>query len=712
MRSFRPPTFTREGISLLVFGLILVPAVFGGIILDLMTRQDDIANNARSELAAGMVESVLRAQANLLLHYAVSDQMYEKAVLAQDQAWFDVTAGRLSGINSRLNASLVIDENMRPVLGSWYQRDWLWDPEMLFPDHFRPLFQEAVMHRDRGYAAGYMSLRGALVAVAIGRIQKVGERTDLARAVPPRYLVFAHILDMGSIVDLRETMSWPDMTLSTLSHNGPEHEVRASDGHLVGYVGWTRPRLALDALHMRLPVLVAGLSITSIASLGLYLRMRRVYQKLQGAELVARNLAHRDHLTGLPNLRALHCEMDEMLRKGMEIHLLQLDFDGFKEVNDRLGHRLSDLLLIEMSKRMRKNLPKTAILAHYADDEFSIVLRGSRQEAMELAYDMIMAISSPYEAPGQIISMSASIGVAGSEPGMSADELLRRADLAQRSARLEHPGLARQYDEALDARRRQQRATADDIRDGLPRGEFHVAYQPIISARDHRAVGVEALARWNHPHRGAVSPCEFIPIAEQSRLVLRLGEFILRTACQTLAESGEGLYLSANLSPVQMLDDRIVETIAAILEETGFPARRLELEVTEGYLIEQEERAVDVLTRLRALGIRISLDDFGSGYASIGYLRKLPLDKVKIDRSLILPIETNPKAREVVAAVVALCRSLDLGITAEGVETEGQVAILSEIGCDRFQGYLFGRPVSTLPVRGAGTDLPDRAAAS
>lgn len=207
------------------------------------------------------------------------------------------------------------------------------------------------------------------------------------------------------------------------------------------------------------------------------------------------------------------------------------------------------------------------------------------------------------------------------------------------------------------------------------------------------------MLRWNQPERGPLSPAVFIPVAESSRFIVELGEFVLREACARVAATS-GLQLSVNLSSVQLLDDRLVARIERVLAETGLAPGRLELEVTEGYLIEQEDSAAGMLARLREVGMRISLDDFGSGFASLGYLRRFPLDKVKIDRSFVAPLERDPRAQRIAAAVVALCRAFDIPITAEGVETEGQASFLRAAGCDCFQGFLFGRPMAELPEMG------------
>jgi diguanylate cyclase (GGDEF)-like protein len=442
-----------------------------------------------------------------------------------------------------------------------------------------------------------------------------------------------------------------------------------------------------------LPFTLAAFGFTVLSALGFCWRIWQVNRRLRAARADALKLADCDPLTGIANRRVLQRSAEAALALGAPCQMLMIDFDGFKEVNDRLGHTVGDALLVEMSARMQRLCPEGALLARQGGDEFAVLRPGTSDGVAEFGQDLIFAISAPFQIQNQnqTISISASVGVAGIEPGMSAEELLHRADVAMYEAKAHKPGAVHFYHDCLDVHTRDSVQLDRDMRNGLGAGEFWVAYQPIYSVKERRIVGVEALARWTHPTRGPIGPHIFIPVAEQSLFIGTLGEFILREACTAFASVPE-IKVSVNLSPVQLLDDRLVERIAGLLEETGLPASRLELEVTEGYLIEQEDRAAEVMNRLRALGLRISLDDFGCGYASVGYLRRFPLDKVKIDRSFIDTIDTDEQARRVVAAIIALCGAFGIPITAEGVETTAQADLLRDMGCDLLQGYLIGRP--------------------
>ena len=562
------------------------------------------------------------------------------------------------------------------------------------------MFRDLVAASTSRTLGSFARIDGKLAYIAMSEVGAL-DRTVGKVAEYRNFMLFVYFFDEQQVASLRDSVDWADLDISLVPPRGPRLPIASSGGAHVAYLTWDFPRHGQRALGEAAPAMGGAFFLSGLSAIGLAFRVSRTNRRLERARQDALDLAHRDPLTGLLNRRALEDEAKRLLAGGGNVHALMIDFDGFKEINDAFGHRHGDALLIEMSRRMQAHLPDGAVLARQGGDEFAVLHATSEAEAMEMGYDLVMVISAPFETNGQVSSISASIGVAGAGPGMTADELLRRADAAMYAAKTERAGQARLYQDALDAQRRLERQLDADMRGGLERGEFWVAYQPILSGRTGEVVAVEALARWRHAARGEIVPGVFIPIAERSRFIIELGSFVLRTACRRLAADGGDIALSVNLSPAQMLDDSIVEQVAAVLVETGLAPHRLELEVTEGYLIEQEERAVRLLSRLRALGVRISLDDFGSGYASVGYLTKFPLDKVKIDRSFVTPTDNDAKARDVLAAMVALCRAFEMAVTAEGVETETQSAFLRKIGCDRLQGYLFGKPHVDLPANPA-----------
>ncbi len=375
--------------------------------------------------------------------------------------------------------------------------------------------------------------------------------------------------------------------------------------------------------------------------------------------------------------------------------MLCLDLDRFKPVNDLLGHAAGDALLIAVSLRLAALLRQSDTLARVGGDEFVIVMPDAADLAScrSLAKRIVQGMVEPFRLGDQQVVIGVSIGIAlYPQDGETADELLRCADIAMYRSKEEGRGTYRLFESKMDAELQYRRALECDLRSAIEDKDFEMYYQPLVSCETGKIEGYEALLRWPHPTRGFVSPAEFIPVAEESGLILPLGQWALNTAC-TAAVGWDGpMRVAVNLSPAQFKQTDLVERIMSTLEQTGLPPTRLEVEVTEGVLIDEPERAVAILSRLRAAGVRVSLDDFGTGYSSLSYLRQFPLDKIKIDRSFISDLGVDDKSASIVRAVVALAHSLGLSVTAEGVESRGQLDLLQEQLCNQVQGFLLGKP--------------------
>ena len=397
--------------------------------------------------------------------------------------------------------------------------------------------------------------------------------------------------------------------------------------------------------------------------------------------------------------------------------MLCLDLDRFKEVNDTLGHGSGDRLLEQVAERLRQSVRETDTVARLGGDEFAVVQVGVEQpeSAEALCRRLIDAVSAPYVLEGHEVTVGVSIGVALSPAdGEASEVLLKHADIALYRAKTDGRGTFRFFAAGMDAALQARKAMEQDLRHALARNELEVHYQPLVDLQGRRMAGVEALIRWRHPVRGWVSPSEFIPVAEATGVIMPLGEWVLRTAC-TQAAWWPDLYLSVNLSPVQFRHSDLAGMVTAVLQETGLEPSRLELEITEGVLLQETEAALSTLHQLKALGVRIAMDDFGTGYSSLGYLRSFPFDKIKIDQSFVSAIEHDGNAAAIVRAVLGLGKSLGMLTTAEGVETSQQLAFLETEACDQVQGYYLGRPQSASEISRRRTEgLPptrhDRAA--
>jgi diguanylate cyclase (GGDEF)-like protein/PAS domain S-box-containing protein len=412
------------------------------------------------------------------------------------------------------------------------------------------------------------------------------------------------------------------------------------------------------------------------------------------------HMAHHDALTGLANRVLFLKSVDEALarlrRFDETFNIVVLDLDQFKAVNDTLGHPVGDMLLKEAAVRLRACTRETDIVARLGGDEFAILQRtdgDQGNQARTLSERLLEAIQQPFDHEGTKLVVGTSIGVAlAPQDGNSADHLLKNADLALYRAKSEGRNRWRLFDTQMEAEARARHALEGDLRNAIWRDEFEIYYQTLVCSATRDTCGVEALVRWRHPARGLLAPDSFIPLAEETGLIVPLGEWILRRACLDAVAWPAHVKLAVNLSATQLSSPGLERIIAAILDQTGLPPARLELEITESVLLENDEVNLAVLHALRGLGVAVVLDDFGTGYSSLSYLQRFPFDKLKIDRSFVRDLTSRSDSAAIVCAVTSLGKSLNILTTAEGIETEEQFSLLRATGVDQMQGYLFSRP--------------------
>jgi diguanylate cyclase (GGDEF)-like protein len=432
--------------------------------------------------------------------------------------------------------------------------------------------------------------------------------------------------------------------------------------------------------------------------------------KRHQAEAHVARLASQDPLTGLLNRRAFGAMLEDALPAAPEtpleaaeslLALLFLDLDRFKVINDALGHRTGDLVLQRVAERLKAAVEPGVLLARLGGDEFAIAvpMPRTRAEIAALAAGLLDAVSPPFEIDGYQVRTGASIGIAvGPADGTTVDDLLKAADLALFAVKAENRGGTKFYDQTMSAELSERREIECDLRAALERGELELHYQPIISLADNCISGFEALARWHHPAKGMIPPSLFIPIAEDSGLILPIGEWALATACREAARWPGDLKVAVNLSPVQLVIPDLADRVARLLDDTGLAPHRLEIEITEQIVLSDSEVTMTTLRRLKELGIRIAMDDFGTGYSSLSYLRTFPFDKVKIDRSFVADLKLGADHVVIVQAVVSIARALGITTTAEGIEAEHQRDFLKALGCDEAQGYFFARPMPAAAI--------------
>jgi diguanylate cyclase (GGDEF)-like protein len=453
-----------------------------------------------------------------------------------------------------------------------------------------------------------------------------------------------------------------------------------------------RERLALDG-GLRVEAALAPLS-----SGGFALTFYDVTEHVRSAAL-----ARLEPLTGLCNRAELHERLGASLaaakRAGAPLAVLLLDLDRFKAVNDTLGHPVGDALLRKVAERLRNAARQEDVIARLGGDEFAFLQIGragadQSRAAEALARRLVDLVGRTYVVDGQMLNVGASVGIAlYPADGRGADDLLKHADLALYRAKADGRGTFRFFEPAMNAAVQARRSLEIDLRRALALKQFTLAFQPQISLETGAVSGFEALLRWHHPERGPISPAAFIPLAEEIGVIVSIGEWALRTACREAASWAQPASIAVNLSPVQFRGGKLVETVMLVLVQTGLDPARLELEITEGALIDDTDGVLSVLNGLRALGVRISMDDFGTGYSSLSYLQKFPFDKIKIDQSFVRGMAGSSECGAIVRAIARLGASLGMRTTAEGVETADQLDAIRAEGCSEVQGHLTGRPM-------------------
>ncbi len=411
------------------------------------------------------------------------------------------------------------------------------------------------------------------------------------------------------------------------------------------------------------------------------------------------HMALHDTLTGLPNRALLNESLEHALtrtKRGDIVAAQILDLDHFKHVNDTLGHSVGDKLLQMASLRLQALVRETDTIARMGGDEFAIVQVALAQieDASALAQRVIAAISEPYDIDGHMVVIGTSIGIAvAPTDGTNADQLMKNADLALYRAKADGRATLRFFEPGMDAQVQERRELERDLRKALASGEFELHYQPIVDLNSDRINAFEALIRWRHPAKGTVPPAKFIPLAEETGLIVPIGEWVIKQACATAKRWPDDIKVAVNLSPAQLRNSGLLQVIVNAIAATGLAAKRLELEITESVLLQDSEATLRTLYQLRELGVQIAMDDFGTGYSSLSHLQRFPFDKIKIDRSFVSNITDNASSMNIVRAVAALAGSLGVAATAEGVESREQLDAIRSEGCTEMQGFLLSKPI-------------------
>lgn len=677
------------------------------------TYEVDRASDERQRSLVVLVLSQLRASiAHDQEGVAVWDDAV-RAVKARDVDWIDVNLGTWMNTYFGHDGAYVLDPQNSPL--------YAFPPVEPHASHFQqlmartaPLARELRERLRTGDTTGLsdrvLTLGVADFVVVAGRPAVlsvkpiVSDTGEIAQAPGDEYIhVAVRYLDETFINDLKRDYLLDELRFSWLNDVGSSEvssPLTSGRGEVVGYFIWQPYRPGTTMLARVAPMMALVFLVTTTIMTLLVLALRRRSLKLGQSEATVRHLAHHDQLTDLPNRGLFNDRLDRALQtldqSGEQIAVLYLDLDRFKQVNDTFGHPSGDELLREFAQRLRSLVGDRDTIARIGGDEFTILLRdiGSRERVEDLCRRIIEMIRHPYHIAGTQVFIGVSIGVAlAPSDGVDRVELTRRADVAlyhcKRGGRSEYAVYASQMDASTIARRDLER----DLRSAIDSGDqIFVHYQPLYSTTAGRITGVEALVRWRHPERDWVSPDVFVPLAEESGLIGRLGAMVLREACETAAAWPIDT-LAVNVSAIELRNPTYSMQVANVLLATGFNPRKLELEVTESALAEKESGRDRNIAALRELGVRFALDDFGTGFSSLGRLHELEVDRIKIDRSFVHGFGKANGDEAIVQAIVDLARATGLKTTAEGVETALQSDYLKHIGCDELQGFLLSRPL-------------------
>jgi diguanylate cyclase (GGDEF)-like protein len=663
------------------------------------------------QVIEAMVSGLLTSNAGLVLDNAKWDDAVDHTYGTLNAVWFQ-EMWATSTLDGNYDAVAVIDIDRNLLAGRSGASELKTAPDLFFGSGLKDLIG-ALPADGKTFAtsAGIVRTQKGIAVVGTAPILPHTPGKVIPQG-PPRILVFAKTLTPGYIADLGRLVVLDGLELSQdAAGSKAGFPLKAVNGETIGYLKWNAARPGDEArAAIELPAMAATLALIA-SMLAATLTSARLSLRLQEREKLSRELANTDTLTGLPNRHATLTTLADRISltkatANASLTVMLADLDGFKEVNDIYGHHVGDKLLKSVSAGFGVLAGVyDAKLCRLGGDEFAVILFGddSGTDARALSGDILKLLQEPMDIDGRITRVGASIGIATSGGDEDSTELLRRADVAMYSAKALGKNRWVPYEPALDAERNSRVALAEQMKTALAQRILHVEFQPIVDALSYRIVGVEALARWTLANGERVSPDEFIGITEEFGLIDELGKQVLEIACVE-ALAWPGISLSVNVSPAQFRNPNFVRNLIAIVDSTGLPREQLELEITEGYMIENRERTKPIIDYLIAEGFKITLDDFGSGYSSIGYLREFSFGKLKIDKSLAEDMLHSQSSRSIIAAAASIASGMDMSVTGEGVECREQAEMLRLLGCDTLQGYFFSHP---LPAA-AFTALLDR----
>lgn len=699
-------------LSALTMLVIVVGAMAG---LSLVNRFDDMSARREQQVISNGITNRVTEVAQMVLAQVVWDDAVRNLDNKFDKEWTRQNIGAYLHQSSGFHTSFVLDAKDRPIFAAHDGKPGDVDYAHYTADAAPLVASIRAMERSRRAVSGTSAAANLSAPIQLGALARVNGQIEVITAslVQPDF-GSAHIAGSKAPIVIA-TMQINDAFLRGFARRYllgglrmvsdaramPEDRayirLQNGRGQLVATLSWTPTRPGQEVLKTLGPPILAVMVVLAVATLVLLRRGRRMTEGLIASEARASHLAYYDALTGYPN-RVLFFDrlgqaLNQLRRNEGIVAVHAIDLDRFKEINDTFGHHAGDELIFQAAKRLAGTCRVTETFARLSGDEFAIVQTcADVAGAARLADRLIEAMQQPFDLGSGRVYAGCSIGVtivtdSTLEPG----ETLRQADLALYRAKEAGKGQFAFFEDDMDTAVRLRRELEHDLREAISRNELSLAYQPQVSNKGVMT-GVEALIRWNHPKRGPIAPSFFIPIAEQSGLIMQIGMFALRNAFED-GKRWRDIKIAVNVSATQLRLKTFVPEVKALVSETGINPAQYELEITEGILLGDDPETQQRLAELRAMGFSLALDDFGTGYSSLSYLQRYPIDKIKIDRSFINNLGVEDEANALVGAIVKLARALKLSVIAEGVETSDQLAHLSALGCSDVQGYLFSKPI-------------------
>jgi diguanylate cyclase (GGDEF)-like protein len=679
--------------TLTILGYIVAGA-FGS-----MASTADALDDARAETAAkGALRALQKQLGATVRDNAYWDDAYRQMTTAGAAAWALDNWGSTTADYPLYDTAMVIEPTGKPLI-AYHKGAVLSDLNAFYLGKLSEVLAAARQpdpNRD-GLPVAFIRTKDGVAIIGAAAIQP----SAFDAKVDPAgldVLVFSKQFTAKVVAEVSRTFTIDGLTLK--SDVDPARELHADVKDIMGrniaYFTWPHVDPG-TASYLRVRPIVIGAGVVLILLLAAVSAVGFIaFRALKSGERASNYKAKHDALTGLWNragcLEQIEAALDREQRRATSLHML--DLDGFKPVNDAWGHAVGDELIKAVAARLVEQLPAGSEIARLGGDEFAVIAGTGTPEMGSIARDILRGLSMPFIIGGRTIEISGSVGTAESaDRHLDAAELLRRADLALYRAKDMGRGIAVRYDPSLDEDAGKNAELEQELRQALSQGQLRTVFQPLIDASTRQVRGLEALARWKSPTRGNVSPEVFIRAAEKAGLIDQLGFEVLRTTVREAAR-WPGVGVAVNVSPLQLRNPYFAAQVGDILAEAAFDPARLTIEVTEGVLISNPDQAKRAFIALRQLGVKIALDDFGSGFASIGALREFGFDRMKIDRSLIVALDHDDRNGAVLQATIALATALRLPVTAEGIETEEQAAVVRLSGCDELQGYLFGKPAS------------------